>query len=111
MTSGNPCLLILALGLALPVFAHSSAPEVSAQQSNLAPEADAQTPVQDAIPALPARKPKNPPASQEDRITREVRHELVMQPITPSGIGWPFASTAAPWSCWAMPTAFSSTMS
>ncbi len=80
MTSGNPCLLILALGLALPVFAHSSAPEVSAQQSNLAPEADAQTPVQDAIPALPARKPKNPPASQEDRITREVRHELVMQP-------------------------------
>ena len=36
--------------------------------------------MQEAIPALPARKPKNPPATEEDKITHEVRHELVMQP-------------------------------
>ncbi len=29
---------------------------------------------------MPARKPKNAPVSEEDRITHEVRHELVMQP-------------------------------
>ena len=33
-----------------------------------------------ALPALPIHKPKNAPVSEEDRLTREVRHELVMQP-------------------------------
>lgn len=75
MKSRNSYTLILALLLALPACARSSA-----QQSNLAPEAGTQPPTQEAIPALPARKPKNAPVNEEDRITREVRHELVMQP-------------------------------
>lgn len=65
--------LILALSLSLP-------PCSAAQQSNLAPPTGDRMQTQEAIPALPARKPKNAPATEEDKITREVRHELVMQP-------------------------------
>jgi osmotically-inducible protein OsmY len=74
------CLLAVALSPLLPVLAHGSA-----QQSDKAPAADAapaspppQT--QDAIPALPASEPKNAPLSEEERITRKVRHILVMRP-------------------------------
>jgi hyperosmotically inducible protein len=73
MQSRKPYILLCALVLALPVRS-------SAQQSNLAPTADAPAPTQEAIPALPVHKPKNAPVNEEDRITREVRHELVMQP-------------------------------
>jgi hyperosmotically inducible periplasmic protein len=69
-------LLAFALLLALPVMAGSAAP----QSDKAAAAASAQGQNLDAIPALPAHKPKNAPASDEDRISREVRHELVMQP-------------------------------
>jgi hyperosmotically inducible protein len=75
MKSRNSYTLVFALLLALSACARSSA-----QQSNLAPEAGTQPPTQEAIPALPAHKPKNASVNEEDRITREVRHELVMQP-------------------------------
>jgi hyperosmotically inducible protein len=52
----------------------------TAQQSGGAAVAAAQAPEPEAIPALPVHKPKNAPLSEEDRITREVRHELVLQP-------------------------------
>ncbi len=69
------CLLVSALLLAVPVF-----PRSSAQQIEPAPAAGAPAQTQEAIPALPARKPKHAPANEEDRITREVRHELLMLP-------------------------------
>jgi hyperosmotically inducible periplasmic protein len=76
MRNGKLYLLTFALLLASPVIARSATP-----QSDKAPAgAAAQAQSQDAIPALPAHKPKNAPASEEDRISREVRHELVMQP-------------------------------
>ena len=58
-------LLLLALMLlpSAPLFA----------QQNDAAQPEAKT-------ALPARRPRNAPVSEEDRITREVRHELVMLP-------------------------------
>lgn len=76
MKNGQLCLLTLALLLASPSFAQSAA-----QQNNQAPAAAA-APGQtaDSIPALPAHKSKSAPASEEDRIAREVRHELVLQP-------------------------------
>jgi hyperosmotically inducible protein len=74
MKNGKLYLLTFALLLALPVFAQSAAP-----QSDKAPAVSAAQ-TQDAIPALPAHKPKGAPANDEDRISREVRHELVMQP-------------------------------
>ncbi len=70
----NLCPIVLALML-LPFSARSSA-----QQIAPAPAAPAQAQTQEAIPALPARKPKNPPANEEDRIARQVRHQLVMLP-------------------------------
>jgi len=70
------CLLVLALPLAMPVFARSASP-----QDSKAPVAiPSQEKGSDAIPALPAAKAKTAPATDEDRISREVRHELVMQP-------------------------------
>jgi len=74
MRNERVCLLAVALLLGLPVFARSAAPQ-DVKASTVAAEQNL-----DAIPALPARKPKNAPASEEDRISREVRHELVMQP-------------------------------
>jgi hyperosmotically inducible protein len=65
----------IALLLAVPVFASSAA-----QQDTPSPAAVAPAPAQEAIPALPAVNPKNAPANEEDRISRKVRHELVMQP-------------------------------
>jgi hyperosmotically inducible protein len=75
MRSEQACLFVLALSMALPLSARSFA-----QQNELAPQAGASVQTQEAMPALPTRKAKNAPASEEDRITREVRHELVMQP-------------------------------
>ena len=63
-------LFALVLALAMPVLAQSPA------QHN--DKASAQG--QDAIAALPVHKTTGAPASDEDRISREVRHELVMQP-------------------------------
>ena len=71
----TPATLIFALLFAMPVC-----PQDLRTASNLAPEAGTQLQTQEAIPALPAHRPKNPPANEEDRIAREVRHELVMQP-------------------------------
>lgn len=66
--------LVLALLLALPVFAQSAAPQD--------PNASAATPSQqqgpEAVPALPPHN-KSASASEENRIVHEVRHELVMQ--------------------------------
>lgn len=52
----------------------------AAQQPDAAPVASRPAQTQEPIPALPARKPRNAPATEEDRISREVRHVLVMQP-------------------------------
>ena len=41
-------------------------------------------------------RPAQPGARSEDRITREVRHELVMCRITASLTTWPIEWTAAP---------------
>jgi len=68
-----PYLLTFALLMALPLFAN-------AQKTESVPSAAAPAPETEAIPALPIHKPKNAPVSEEDRLTREVRHELVMQP-------------------------------
>jgi hyperosmotically inducible protein len=76
MNKGKLYLAAFALLLALPVFAQSAA-----QKNDKAPAVTAaQGQESDAIPALPVHKPKNAPVSEEDRISREVRHELVMQP-------------------------------
>jgi hyperosmotically inducible protein len=77
MKNGKFCLLAAVLSLALPVFASSAAPQKDKDKDAVAA---AQGQTSDAIPALPAHKPKNAPVSEEDRISREVRHELVMQP-------------------------------
>jgi hyperosmotically inducible protein len=73
MKKGIFCLLAIAL---LPMFTRAAA-----QQNDKAPaDVAAQAQMQDAIPALPGRQPKTPPANEEERIARKVRHELVMQP-------------------------------
>lgn len=77
MKKAKLCLLAFALLLALPAFARS-APAQQDKSDAAAVVAESQS--QDAIPALPARKPKGAPVNDEDRISREVRHELVMQP-------------------------------
>ncbi len=72
-------LLALSLSLALPLCAGTAA----AQQNDMkqaAAAAQMQTQNSDAIPALPIHKLKTAPVNEEDRISREVRHELVMQP-------------------------------
>ena len=73
--NGKLCLLVLAVPLAMPLFANSAAPQDV--NPSVAPATQQGA---DAIPALPARKNKTAPANEEDRIAREVRHELVMQP-------------------------------
>ncbi len=75
MKNGKLCLLVLALPLAMPAFARSAAPQDV--RPSVAPATQQGS---DAIPALPARKNKTAPADEADRIAREVRHELVMQP-------------------------------
>jgi len=76
MKNGKLSLLVIALSLAVPAFARSAAPQDAKASVAVAPQEQGS----DAIPALPARKNKTAPANQEDRIAREVRHELVMQP-------------------------------
>ncbi len=61
-----------ALALALPLAA---APNSAPQSSNAVVVAPG-----DYIPAMPAKKIKTPPASEDERIARAVRHELVSQP-------------------------------
>lgn len=73
MKNPVPYLLAFALMMATPVFAN-------AQKAESVPSAAAPAPETEAIPALPIHKPRNAPVSEEDRITREVRHELVLQP-------------------------------
>jgi hyperosmotically inducible protein len=60
---------------ALPVLAQNASPSSGKTADGVAPEQTT-----DPIPALPIHKPKNAPVNEEDRISREVRHELVMQP-------------------------------
>jgi hyperosmotically inducible protein len=64
-------LLLLALMLlpTAPLFGQQNAAGTAATSAQ--PEAK---------PALPVRKPRNAPVSEEDRITHEVRHELLMLP-------------------------------
>lgn len=76
MKNEKLCFLMLALLLALPAFARSAAPQDVKSSVTTAPQQQAP----EAIPALPAHKSKTAPAGEEDRIAREVRHELVMQP-------------------------------
>jgi hyperosmotically inducible protein len=67
-------LFAFAILLTSPLFA-----QTSLQPNDKTPSpTQVQTP--EATPALPAHKSKSAPASEEDRIAREVRHELVMQP-------------------------------
>jgi hyperosmotically inducible protein len=74
MKNANLYLLALTLLLVSPLPARP-------QQSNAAPATNAATAqTEDSIPALPAHEPRGAPASEQDRIAREVRHELVMQP-------------------------------
>ena len=106
MTSGKLYLLTAALLLSLPLHAQSAAQQnekapapagvagnaAGSAAGNLAADtegnvvkdapADAAAPAQEpeAIPALPAGEYKSAPASQEERITRKVRHLLVMRP-------------------------------
>jgi hyperosmotically inducible protein len=80
MKNPAPYLLTLALLMASPVFVWSAAQPV-AQQNDSIPAAAPQAPETEPIPALPVHKPRNAPVSEEDRITREVRHELVLQPF------------------------------
>jgi hyperosmotically inducible protein len=74
MKNATLYLLILALLAASPLLAAQSA---APRNDTIPAVVPAQQP--DAIPALPVHKPKNAPVREEDRITREVRHELVMQ--------------------------------
>ena len=71
------CLLAFALSLASPLPAQGAPQQPS--QSGAAP-AVSPTQEQGAIPALPAHERRSAPANEEERIAREVRHELVMQP-------------------------------
>jgi hyperosmotically inducible protein len=78
-------LLTLALSLALLAFAGTAAAQdnKNSAATQSATQGANQSPAQgqvDSNPALPAHKSKTPPVDEEDRITREVRHELVMQP-------------------------------
>lgn len=76
MKNGKLYLLAFALLLAMPVVAGTGAPQTAKNlDAALPPEQN-----MDAIPALPAHKSKNAPVNEEDRITREVRHELIVQP-------------------------------
>jgi hyperosmotically inducible protein len=75
MKNGKLYLVAFALLLVMPTFAQSAA-----QQNAKAPVAAASQEQTDALPALPVHKPMNAPVNEEDRISREVRHELVMQP-------------------------------
>jgi hyperosmotically inducible protein len=76
MKFANFCLLALALS---PLS--QALPQTSAKPSDLSPAAAAAPaqPEPDAIPALPAGEPKPGPVSDEERLTRKVRHALVMQ--------------------------------
>jgi hyperosmotically inducible protein len=76
MKIGKLYLLAFALLLALPLFAWNPAQ----QNDKTLPAATAQEQETNSIPALPVHRPKNAPISEEDRISREVRHELVMRP-------------------------------
>ena len=88
MKNATPYLLALALLMASPLVAENAtenaaqgaAQKAAPQNDNLPAAASAQAPQTEPIPALPIHKPKNAPLSEGDRITREVRHELVMQP-------------------------------
>jgi hyperosmotically inducible periplasmic protein len=71
------CLLTVAL---LPLLAQSSAQQNYKDPVPVAADAAAQAQTQDAIPALPASEPDPAPVTEEYRITRKVRHQLVMQP-------------------------------
>ena len=73
MNNPAPYILAFAMLIAAPVFAN-------AQKTESVPSAAAPAPESESIPALPIHKPKNAPVSEEDRITHEVRHELVLQP-------------------------------
>jgi hyperosmotically inducible protein len=77
MKNRKPYLLTFALLLAMPTIALSAVAQNDKAPVAAAGVAQGQT---DAIPALPIHKPKNAPVNDEDRISREVRHELVMQP-------------------------------
>ncbi len=77
MKNATLSLLAFALLLSLPGFARTPAQQ-NAKDAAVAAAAQSQN--SDAIPALPAHKSKTAPANEEDRISREVRHELVMQP-------------------------------
>lgn len=101
MTRGKPYILAAVLLLAVPILAQNSAQQNhDKNQAGVAGNA-ASDPASDAtgnaaeyaagvtaapgtepeaIPALPASEYKNAPASEEERITRKVRHLLVMQP-------------------------------
>jgi hyperosmotically inducible periplasmic protein len=79
MKKGKLYLLASALLVASPLF--SSQPQPQSDAIPPAASVPAQSQQQEAIPALPAHKPRNAPANEEDRIAREVRHELVMQPF------------------------------
>jgi osmotically-inducible protein OsmY len=88
MKIGKLCLLAIALLPVLPVLAQNSAqPNDQALAGvadhvavNAAVDAAAPAPAQDAIPALPASEYKSAPVSEEERIARKVRHQLVMRP-------------------------------
>ena len=93
MTRGKPYILAAALLLAVPVLAQNSAQQnnenhpagVAGNAAGNAAEnaaGDTAPPVTEpeAIPALPASEYENAPATQEERITRKVRHLLVMRP-------------------------------
>ncbi len=98
MTRGKPYILAAALLLAVPVLAQNPAQQNNENHpagvarnaagnasENAAGNAAADTAAPavtepEAIPALPASEYKNPPGSQEERITRRVRHLLVMRP-------------------------------
>jgi hyperosmotically inducible periplasmic protein len=79
MKNGKQYFLTLALSLALPLFGGTAAAQQN-DKAQAAVAAQMQTQNSDAIPALPVRKSKTAPVNEEDRISREVRHELVMQP-------------------------------
>src|SRR5271166_4829196 len=71
--------LALALLLASQLFAQNPVPP-SASAPPDAAAAAVQGPASEPIPALPAKRPRGAAANEEDRISREVRHELVMLP-------------------------------
>jgi BON domain len=80
------CLLMFALWVAVPLLAQGSA-QANDQASaggavsgavNAAANAATQPP--EAIPAMPAPRPRTPPVNEEERIARRVRHALVMLP-------------------------------